>query len=425
MTTAIDSIHAFHPTSPEYLLDPGAALQTLLRDRPAFYHEASDAYYVLPYAEVRQMLGDSDRYSNRKSRNVPVREELRAQIPPHVEQVAQLMYMQINALDPPEHTPRRKLAQQTFSHRRMRNLEPQIHTIANDVIDGLVDRGSCDLMGEYSSQVTIRVIAALLDLPAEILPQLTDWVKDLFQLQVPIDTQVEDVSIPDDELVALYQRLYAAYRTYIALVEERVAHPGDDLPSALLQMRDADGNRLVSNDDVLAFMIVLTVAGSDTTANLITNMVRLFTEAPDELARVQADPALWPNAVAEGLRRSGIAAQRYRISRVPSEVLGMEIPAGVRVGLHLAAANTDPEKFPDPLRFDVLRPNAADHLGLSRGRHYCLGAPVVMPEAQIALATLYARLPGLSADLTPPPFYPTMEQRAIISQPVSWDTTKL
>jgi cytochrome P450 len=347
---------------------------------------------------------------------------LRGRIPEHYQRVGQLIQGQIANLDPPAHTPPRRAAQRTFSHRRIRDLEPKIELIANDVIDGLVGRGACDLLHDFATEVTLRVITTLLDVPADMLPGLNAWIDDVFKIQAPLELEAADVTIDDDELVARYERLYEGYRTYSAFVEDRRTSPGDDLASAMLTLTGPDGGRALSNDDVLGYMLGLTAAGTDTTANLIVNVVRYFTEYPDQLGLVLDDTRLWDNAVSEGLRRSGITWQKYRISKVPSEVLGLKIPARARVSVSLAAANTDPSKFSDPLRFDVCRANASDHVGLGRGRHYCLGAPVVMPEARIALRVLYERLPGLQADLDQElEFMPVREMRAVLSQHASWE----
>ena len=182
------------------------------------------------------------------------------------------------------------------------------------------------------------------------------------------------MTIPDDQLTGTYERLYSAYEIYTRSSRSGARNPGDDLASAMLALTEEDGRPTLSNDQVLAHMIGITAAGTDTTANLIVNMVRFFTESPDQLQLVLDDPSLWDNAVFEGLRRSAIATQLFRISTVESELAGVTIPARSNVVISLASANGDPAKFPEPLRFDVRRENAAEHLALGHGRHYCLGA---------------------------------------------------
>jgi cytochrome P450 len=204
-------------------------------------------------------------------------------------------------------------------------------------------------------------------------------------------------------------------------MEDKREHPGDDLCSAMLALTDEDGRPALSTDEVMAHMVGITAAGTDTTANLIVSMLRMFTERPDQLEIVMNDPDLWDNAVQEGLRRASVALQMGRISTRESEIGGFTIPARAALALSFPAANADPRRFPDPLAFDVRRANASEHLGLGRGRHYCLGATLAPPEARIALETLYRRLPGLEADLDEDQhFVPSLSIRSVLSQRATW-----
>jgi cytochrome P450 len=422
MTTVAPSIADFDPRSPEYYKDPQAALQELLREAPVFYHQPLDVYYVLPYDEVRRVLSDVETYSSVAYKSMPVRADLRDRIPEEYERAGQVIQGgQLINMDPPAHTPPRRAMQRTFTHKRVKNAHSDIGAIADDLIDGFVDQGSCDLMRDYASRLTLRVVGTLLDVPTELLPGFHAWVIDVLGILAPIDLEPEDVTTPDDQLVATYERVHEAYVTYSKVIEERRANPGDDLCSAMLALTHEDGKPALSNDEVLAHMVGITAAGTDTTANLIVNMVRYFTESPDQLQLVLDDPSLWDNAVYEGLRRAGISNQIFRISTRESELAGVRIPAHSKIGLSLPAANGDPAKFPDPLRFDVRRENASEHLALGRGRHFCLGAPLAPPEARIAVQTLYRRLPELMADLDQElEFVPSLSVRGIISQRATW-----
>jgi hypothetical protein len=422
MPTAAPAVPDFDPRSPEYLRDPHVAVQGLLQTTPVFYHPAIDAYYVLRYDDAREVLTDWETYSSRAYKAMPVRDDLRDRIPHEYERAGQVVQGgQILNMDPPQHTAQRRAAQRTFTHRRVNDHRPRIAAIADELIDGFADRGRCDLLNDFAVQLTLRVVGTLLNVPREMLPGFQAWINDIFGILAPIDLRPEDVTTPDEQLVATYERVHAAYLTYSRFVQERREAPGDDLASAMLTITDDDGRPALSNDDVLAHMVGITAAGTDTTANLIVSMVRLFTAAPDQLELVLADPSLWENAIAEGLRRAAISNQVFRIATRDAEIAGMRIPAGSKVGVVLPAANADPAKFPDPLRFDVRRENAGEHLSLGRGRHFCLGAPLAPPEAQIALQTLYRRLPDLRADLDQELSYvPALSVRAILGQDVTW-----
>jgi cytochrome P450 len=257
--------------------------------------------------------------------------------------------------------------------------------------------------------------------PKELLADLQAWMIDVLGVLAPIDLEPGDVRTPDDDLVGIFQRVHAAYVRYTDYMEEKRANPGEDLCSAMLTLTDAAGEPMLSTDEVMAHMVGITAAGTDTTANLIVNMVRLFTENPDQLKLVLDTPDLWDNAVQEGLRRAPVAVQIGRISTRESEIGGVRIPARAALALSLPAANGDPRKFVSPLHFDVQRPNAGEHLGLGRGRHYCLGATLAAPEARIALETLYRRLPDLRADLDQElQFVPSLAIRGIVSQRTTW-----
>jgi cytochrome P450 len=422
MATAAPTVESFDPRSYEFMLDPQAAVQGLYDDAPVFFCEPLNAYYVLRYEEVKRVLDDFETYSSHAYKGMPVPPRLRDRIPEEWERVAQVIQggQSIN-LDPPAHTGQRRAMQRTFTIKRVEQTKPEIERIADDLLDGLAGQGGCDLMQDYAMQLTLRVVTTMLALPQELVPGFLAWIGDVFQVLAPIDLKPEDVAVPDDQLTATFERLHSAYLTYAELLDERRANPGDDLASAMLALTDEDGSPSLTTDQVLAHMVGITAAGTDTTAALITNLVCYFTADPDQLRLVLDEPALWPNAVLEGLRRSGITTQLFRISTRESEIAGVTIPAGSNVCIGIASANADPAKFPDPLRFDVTRSNVAEHLQLGHGRHYCLGAPLAPPEAQIAVQALYRRLPGLKADLDQQlDFVPSPVVRVMLNQRVSW-----
>jgi cytochrome P450 len=422
MAVAPPAVADFDPRSREYLLDPQAAVQHLYDEAPVFYHEPENAWFVLRYDDVRRVMDDYQTYSNECYKTMPVPPHLRELIPAAWEHAGQTIQgRQLNNMDPPAHTVERRAEQRTFTHKRVNAIKPDIAAIANELIDDLEGRGGCDLMQEYSVQLTLRVIGTMLDLPREMLPGFLDFIGDVVGLLAPIDMTADRVTMPDDQLVGRYERVHAAFVLYSEFLDERRANPGDDLTSAMLALTDDDGEPLLTSDQVLGHMLGLVAAGGDTTALLITNMVRSFTESPDQLRLVLDDPRLWDNAVWEGLRRSGIVTQMLRLTREDAEIAGVTIPAGSTVAPSLVSANSDPSRFPDPLRFDVARANAGDSLTFGHGRHYCLGAPLAIPEARIGLETLYARLPTLQADLDfELEFKPSLNMRMYGSQRVGW-----
>jgi cytochrome P450 len=400
-----------------------AVYQPYYAESPVFHHERLNAYFVLTYDDVKGILEDFETFSSHAYKAMPVRDELRDRIPEEWDRAGQVIQggQAIN-MDPPVHTGQRKAMQRAFTPRRVEQTKPDIQAIANDLVDELESRGDCDLVSDYAMRLTLRVVGTMLSLPEEMMSGLHAWLADIFGILAPIELTAEDVTIPDGELAATYERIYGAYVRYSDLLAEREADPGEDLASAMLSLIEEDGGRALTRDQVLAHMVGITAAGTDTTAALITNMVRYFTEDPVQLENVLAEPERWDNAVREGLRRSGIVTQLFRKTTRETEIAGVTIPAGSNVCAGISAANGDPSRFPDPLRFDASRENAGEHLSLGYGRHYCLGAALAPPEARIALETLYARLPNLKADLDQElQFVPSITARVMLSQRVTWD----
>ncbi len=421
-TAARCPIARFDPRASEYILDPQAVLQGYYVESPIVFCEPLDAYFILGYDEARQALRDAETYSSHAYKGLPVREDLRDRIPEAWERVGQVIQGgQLINMDGPTHVTQRRAMQQTFTPKRAASAEPVIEAVVDELIDRLEPDASCDLMKDFALQLTVRVVGTMLALPDDMIPGFLTWIGDVFAVLAPLELRPEDVSIPDEELVATFERLHGAYVVYTELLDDRRASPGQDLASAMLGLTDDGGQPLLSTDEVLAHMVGITAAGTDTTAALIVNTVRHFTQCPSQLAIVRETPQLWENAIQEGLRRPGIVLQLLRVSTRESEIGQVTIPHGSNVFVGLAAANSDPAKFSDPLRFDVRRDNAGEHLSFGLGRHYCMGAPLAPSEARIALERLYQRLPKLEADLDQAlEFVPSPVARVPLSQKVAW-----
>ncbi|WP_329372563.1 cytochrome P450 [Streptomyces sp. NBC_00669] len=281
--------------------------------------------------------------------------------------------------DPPRHTRLRRLVQQAFTQRRVAMLRPRIEARATALLDALDGSDEVDLIGRFALPLPLAVIFDLLGAdPGD--PRV---------LQVRGHTVTGDegdgeVSVPTAE--AMLDRLRA-------LIEQKRAHPGDDLLSALVAARDG-GDRL-TEEEVTSMAFLLVIAGHQTTANLIANGLHALLAHPDQLAAVRADPSLLPGLTEEVLRHESpfsIASLRYATQ--PVEIEGTTIPAGEFVQIALLAANRDPEVFPDPDRFDVTR-DAAGHLAFGHGIHRCLGAPLARLQAEIAFGQVLRRFPAL------------------------------
>jgi cytochrome P450 len=279
------------------------------------------------------------------------------------------------------HTDLRRIVSRDFVPRAARLLRPRIEQIAREIVDGVVDRGECDLVTDVAGLMPSYVIAELLDIPH------ADGVA-LYALTEAIHSAPEEGSTAGAE--AVMQMFGYAHQLW----ERKRAHPGDDLASRIVHA-SAAGRELDEIDFALYFMLLID-AGGDTTRNLVAGGVQALFEHPEALAVLRADPdGLLPAAIEELLRWvSPVVYMRRRATRDTS-IAGVDIAAGDKVVMYYGSANRDPAHFPDPERFDITRsPN--DHLAFGGGPHSCLGAHVGRIEISALLREILVRLPALA-----------------------------
>jgi len=174
--------------------------------------------------------------------------------------------------------------------------------------------------------------------------------------------------------------------------------PGDNLMSQLIQTAEnSSAETYLNESELLAVAGLVLAAGFETTVNLLGNGIRILLDAPEHLHTLHQRPELWPNAVEEILRLESPVQLTARVALNDVELAGSRIKRGELVVVYLAAANRDPEVFPDPHHFDIERPNAGKHLAFSSGRHFCLGAALARAEGEVGLRTFFERFPEARA----------------------------
>ena len=293
-------------------------------------------------------------------------------------------------LDPPDHTRLRRLVSQAFTPTAIERLRPSIQAMVDVVLDRAGERGSFELIDELAFPVPFQVISELLDMPTERALELRDWSQAITAALEPTAT-LADLDAAEAALALLIPYL-------ITIIEERRADLGDDLLSALLVVEEA-GDRL-SPAELISFVVLLYVAGHETTVNLIGNSVLALLRHRDQLVRWRDDPALDDRAVDELLRYDGPVQHTVRVAMVPVSFEGVrgehvDVLPGETVLAVLGAANHDPSLFDDPHTLRLERPNANRHVAFGAGIHYCLGASLARLEASIAITSLIRRFPAL------------------------------
>jgi cytochrome P450 PksS len=290
-------------------------------------------------------------------------------------------------IDPPDHTRIRGLVK-AFSPQAIEQMRGRIESITDQLLDAVAGQEKIDLIRDYALPLPTTIIAEMLGVPVE----------DRHAFHRGSDAIIAAASSSWAMLAAVPQA-WALLRYIRKTVSSRRADPRKDLVSALARTQVA-GDAL-TEDELVAMVFLLLVAGHETTVNLIGNGIVALLEHPDQLERLRDEPALIVSAVEELLRYTSpveMATERYAREDVP--IGGVTIPRGEMVYAVIASANRDERQFTDPDSLDLARePNR--HLSFGLGPHYCLGAPLARLEGQIAVNTLLRRIPDLRLTRSP------------------------
>ncbi|MBH5334907.1 cytochrome P450 [Streptomyces pactum] len=287
-------------------------------------------------------------------------------------------------MDPPDHTRLRKLVGKAFTVRRTQALRPGIERVVGRLLDDVTDQGETDLLKALAYPLPLTVISDMIGVPEADQAVFGAWSNAL-----TVAVRPEEMQQVADEM--------AAY--LVTLIADKRANPGDDLVSDLIKVRDA-GDRL-SENELVSMVFQLLVAGYETTTHLIGNGVLALLRHPEQLAAVRADRSLLPGAVEEFCRYdNALHLSTLSITAEPVEIGGVAIPADEFVVVALGSANHDPERFPDPERFDIRR-EGGGHLAFGHGIHHCMGAPLARLQTEIAVGVLLDRFSRIEPAVAP------------------------
>jgi cytochrome P450 len=285
--------------------------------------------------------------------------------------------------DPPDHTRLRKLVSKAFTPRAVQHLEPQIEKIVEEHLDAVARSGEMDVIRDIAYPLPVLIIATMIGVPKEDQERFKHWSNEVVR-SIAFSTR------SDERRAVRASRELHAYFHEIAEIRRR--EPREDLLSGLLAAED-EGDRL-TNAEVFSTLELLLVAGNETTTNLIGNGTLALLRNPEQLELLQADPERIRPAIEELVRYDGPVQATARIAMEDLELGGRPIERGQNVFILLGAANRDPERFADPDRLDILRPDN-QHLGFGHGVHFCLGANLARLEARHALGALVRRFPNM------------------------------
>jgi cytochrome P450 len=301
--------------------------------------------------------------------------------------------------DAPEHTRLRGLVSRNFAPRVIETLDQRVRQVCEKLIDEIAVGGKreMDLIAEFSRPLPLVIIADLLGIDPQEIKTFRGWSDDL------LASAGNPFAVPEEQL----SRTISEFSRYFTdRFHERIPAPGGDLLSQLT--RAEEGDKPMKTADMLSYVALLLIAGNETTANLLGNALIALTDFPEQLAKVQAQPALIPQLVEEALRYNGPAPIIFRRVLTDTELAGVTISKKSQVMLLLSSANRDEAFFSDPDRLDIER-DTRGHVAFGLGPHFCLGAPLARLETTIALEVLLTRLQDFRR----------------LSDPVDWRKTPL
>ena len=399
---------AFNPFDPGFRTNPYPVYRRLLDEDPV--HQTTFGMLVLSrYRDCAALLRDA-RSSSDASNSTMYQQWMAGRDPEEV--FGELAGMRpFLFMDPPDHTRLRALVQKAFTPKTVESLRPRVQELVDELLAAALERGSMEVIEDLAYPLPVRVISELLGVPHDDHDRFKGWSKEMARALDP------DFATPPDVEERREQAAKAFVEYFQALIAERRRQPRDDLLSALIAAED-EGHKL-SEKELLSTLILLLVAGHETTVNLIGNGVLALGRNPDQLARLRNDPSLARSAVEEVLRYDPPVQFTARVALDDIDVDGTTLPKGGQAILLIAAANRDREQFADPDVFDVGRQDNR-HLAFGLGAHFCIGAPLARVEGQVALAAMATRLADLELAIEQPEYKENIVLRGLAALPVTF-----
>jgi cytochrome P450 len=376
MTATAPVVPGFDPYDYAIHEDPYPAYALLREQAPAYFNEQHGFWALSRHADVAAAFRDDVTFSSSDG----------VALDPSATGPQASKVMSFLAMDQPRHGQMRRLVSKGFTPRRVMALEPRVRAITDDHLAPAVDRQEFDFIEDLAAKVPMDVVSELLGVPASDRAEL----RRLADVVVHRDDGVFDVP-PAAAAASLDLVTY-----YLDLVAARRRSPQDDLTSALLAV-DVDGERL-SDEDVVAFLFLMVVAGNETTTKLLGHCWFWGWRNPEQLAKPLADQAAIPRWIEETLRYDTSSQILARTTTADVRVGDRDIPAGARVLLLVGSANRDERVFADPDRYDFDR-DTTEILSFGSGRHFCLGASLARLETRIVLEQLLSRIDGYDVDV--------------------------
>lgn len=365
-------------TAPELIADPYPWYRRLRENDPV-HQSASGEWYLTRYEDVAMLLKD-----RRFGRESPGGPNPLSRVPRPTVRLEELIQQWPVFRDPPAHGRLRAAPGKTFAASEVEMLRPRIQAVTDELIADLRTRGAVEAVADFAFHLPMLVIASILGLPKDDRDLFKRW-------SLEITRAVNDGTL--EHMRRADSTVQEVHSYFMSIIDVRRAQPQDDLISHLLA--GGGESSALSDEEIIANCIFYVWAGHETTKTLIANGILSLLRHPKERLVLQLDTSLITSAVEECLRYESPVQKLGRWTRVPVTICDKTIPEGSFVVGLIGAANRDPEQFSDPDRFDIRR-NPNRHLAFGVGPHHCLGASLARLETEIAISTIFKRLPNLA-----------------------------
>ncbi|HET9308185.1 MAG TPA: cytochrome P450, partial [Candidatus Sulfotelmatobacter sp.] len=362
----------YHLLDPDVLANPYPLFHRLRREAPVHWDPFLHAWVVTRYADVLEVL------QSFSADRTPTPEQLAAMGLSQIGPIAQLMVKQMLFMDAPAHSRLRGLASKAFTPARIQVLREHIREIVDRLLAAVAEKGSMDVIAELAEPLPAIVTAEMLGVPVDDHRKLKVWSGNFAEMLGNFQHNPDHAQV----MLRTVEEMTAYFREAIA---EQKKHPREGLIHSLLTA-EIEGDRL-SDEEVVANTIITMVGGQETTTNLIGNGVLTLLRHPEEMKKLRGDLSLIPSAVEEMLRFESPSQHTARLAPSDRELGGKLIRQRQAVIAVMAAANRDPERFPEPDRFDITRQDNR-HLAFGYAAHFCFGAPLARMEGQIVFEGL-------------------------------------
>jgi cytochrome P450 len=367
----------YNPFSQEVMRDPYPIYERLREEEPTYHIAEYDAWALSRFEDVWNACQDNEHFSCEQGTTSA-----------HLLTKVQPVTPMLNLMDPPEHTELRTALRSHFSPGRVRALEPLMRQLAIDCLEAARERGEIDVMGDFASQVAVKIACTVTGIPSEDGDMLSDLVWRFFKREPGVEGMTPDGLKAMEELGAYF----------VALAQRRRGSGAREDDVVSLLARTEVGGAQLDDFAIASHLTLLIIGGSETFPKVFANAIRRLHEHRDQRALCIADPNLIPDAFQEVLRYDMPTQFQCRMVIKDLEIHDKSLRTGQPVLLLFPSANRDPREFTDPDVFDIRR-RASRILSFGHGTHGCLGIHIAKMEGGVCLEETLKRIPEYEVDL--------------------------